>query len=131
MPLVIVAAKNLKHAFSIVEFSPQEMVKEYILVENDGIQDFLFDHKEFFTNYDIYYKFDPYMDICLEKEDVQKIIVFAYSILEAISKKVIQKSKLIIKYHLTYKKINEFALGLIRISTLALEKQYTLVGLGD
>lgn len=55
MSLPIVAAKNMNHALDILSIKPRKAIRNCIVEEPEGMDCFLYDFKEHFLNYDVYY----------------------------------------------------------------------------
>lgn len=130
MSLLIVAAKNKKHAFELCEIY-NDVASQCMVDEIEGIAGFLYDFKEKFLNYECYYTFDPYRDTYLKKSKVNEIKIFANSILNWIIESNIEEDIIIERYNLTFEKIKNFAIALNNICDFAIINGYGLVGLGD
>ena len=63
MSLSIVAAKDIDQALEILSAKAGKAMKSFIAEEPEGADRFLYDFQDAFTNYAIYYRFDPYRDI--------------------------------------------------------------------
>lgn len=63
MALSIVAAKDIEQAFEILSASPRKAVKDHLAEEPEEVGKFIYDFRAAFTNYECYYRFDPYRDI--------------------------------------------------------------------
>lgn len=70
MALSIVAAKDIEQAFEILSASPRKAVKDHLAEEPEEVGKFIYDFRAAFTNYECYYRFDPYRDILLEIDQV-------------------------------------------------------------
>ena len=66
MSLSIVAAKDMEQAIEILASRPRKAVKDHLAEEPEGVGNFLYDFRAAFTNYQCYYRFDPYGETCLE-----------------------------------------------------------------
>ena len=60
MSLSIVAAKDIEQAIEILASRPRKAVKDHLAEEPEGVGNFLYDFRAAFTNYQCYYRFDPY-----------------------------------------------------------------------
>ena len=66
MSLSIVAAKDMEHAFEFLAPRPQKAVKDHMAEEPERVGNFLYDFRAAFTNYQRYYRFDPFGETYLE-----------------------------------------------------------------
>lgn len=80
MSLSIVAARDIGHAAAFLSTKPRKAIKNHTAEETEGIGRFLYDFREAFTNYEWYYRFDPYRDTCLKAEQVLAIKTFSDSV---------------------------------------------------
>lgn len=96
------------------------------------MQDFFYDYRDNFSSLETYWLFDPYKDIELKKEDLREIEIFAQSLYGfAKNLDLKEKNKIIEKYNLSKSKIKSYGKKLADLARLAIEKNMTLVGLGD
>lgn len=131
MALLITAAKDTGHAVEILSNKPKKTVKPLFAQVFEGIDDFLYDFKEEFSNYECYYKFDPYGETFLENSRVNEIKIFADSVLKWTAENGTEENELIVGYNLTLKKIKVFAEKLNEVCDFAIENGYGLAGIGD
>ena len=80
MSLSIVAAKDMEQAIEILASRPRKAVKDHLAEEPEGVGNFLYDFRAAFTNYQCYYRFDPYGETCLEMDQVPAIKDFLDSV---------------------------------------------------
>ena len=108
-------------------------LKNYLMVtEEKNMQDFFYDYRDNFSFFDTYSLFDPYKDIELKRENLEDIEKFAQSLYDfAKSLDLEAENKIIEKYNLSQRKIKTYGKNLKALARLALEKNMTLVGLGD
>ena len=96
------------------------------------MQDFFYDYRNNFSFFDSYWLFDPYKDIKLKKENLEEIEIFAKSLYDfAKNLDLKEENKIIEKYNLSQRKIKTYGKKLADLARLAIEKNMTLVGLGD
>lgn len=76
MSLLIVAAKDTNEALELLSTKPKKAIKTHFVEEFEGIDNFLYDFKDEFLHYEIYYRFDPYRETYLEASSVCKIKIF-------------------------------------------------------
>lgn len=131
MSLLIVAAKDTNEALELLSTKPQKAVKTHFVEELEGIGSFLYDFKNEFLNYEIYYRFDPYRETYLEASSVYKIKIFSDSILQWITENGTKENTLISRYSITLNKIKKFAIKLNNVCDVAIKNKYGLVGIGD
>lgn len=102
------------------------------VIEEKNMQDFFYDYRDNFSSLETYWLFDPYKDIELKKEDLGEIEIFAQSLYGfAKNLDLKEKNKIIEKYNLSKSKIKTYGKKLADLARLAIEKNMTLVGLGD
>lgn len=85
MSLLIVAAKDTNEALELLSTKPKKAIKTHFVEKFEGIDNFLYDFKDEFLHYEIYYRFDPYRETYLEASSVCKIKIFSGSILQWIT----------------------------------------------
>ena len=106
-------------------------MKTHFVEKFEGIDNFLYDFKDEFLHYEIYYRFDPYRETYLEASSVCKIKIFSGSILQWITENCAKENTLISRYGITLNKIKNFAIGLNNVCDVAIKNKYGLVGIGD
>ena len=79
MSLSIVAAKDMEQAFELLASRPQKAMKDHMAEEPEGMGNFLYDFRAAFTNYQYYYRFNPYGETYLEMDQVPVIKAFSDS----------------------------------------------------
>lgn len=131
MSLLIVAAKDTNEALELLSTKPKKAIKTHFVEEFEGIDNFLYDFKDEFLHYEIYYRFDPYRETYLEASSVCKIKIFSGSILQWITENCAKENTLISRYGITLNKIKNFAIGLNNVCDVAIKNKYGLVGIGD
>ena len=131
MSLLIVAAKDTNEALELLSTKPKNAIKTHFVEEFEGIDNFLYDFKDEFLHYEIYYRFDPYRETYLEASSVCKIKIFSGSILQWITENGAKENTLISRYGITLNKIKNFAIGLNNVCDVAIKNKYGLVGIGD
>ena len=123
MSLLIVAAKDTNEALELLSTKPKKAIKTHFVEEFEGIDNFLYDFKDEFLHYEIYYRFDPYRETYHEASSV--------SILQWITENCAKENTLISRYGITLNKIKNFAIGLNNVCDVAIKNKYGLVGIGD
>lgn len=102
------------------------------VIEEKNMQDFFYDYRDNFSSLETYWLFDPYKDIELKKEDLDEIEIFAQSLYNfAKNLDLKEENKIIEKYNLSKSKIKSYGKKLADLARLAIEKNMTLVSLGD
>lgn len=130
MSLFIVAAKDLEQAIKILASRPRKAVKDHMTEEPEGVGNF-FDFQAAFTNYQCYYRFDPYGETYLEMDRVPAIQAFADSVLNWLLAHGAEENRVIQQYGVSFKKIRSFAADLGHVCDVAMEHGYGLSGIGD
>lgn len=117
----------------IGQLKKSKSLKNYLmLTEEKNMQDFLYDYRDNFSFFDTYSLFDPYKDIELKRENLEDIEKFAQSLYDFAKNLDLEaENKIIEKYNLSKRKIKTYGKNLKALARLALEKNMTLVGLGD
>ena len=131
MSLSIVAAKDIAQALEILSDKPGKAIKDFIAEEPEEVGCFLYDFRAAFTNYECYYRFDPYRDTLLEADQVPYIQAFADSVATWLLEHGGEENRVIQKYGLSFQKIRRFAAELNRVCDVAIEHGYGLAGIGD
>ncbi len=125
--LIVVLCNN------IGQLKKSKILKNYLMVtEEKNMQDFFYDYRDNFSFFDTYSLFDPYKDIELKRENLEDIEKFAQSLYDFAKNLDLEaENKIIEKYNLSKTKIKTYGKNLKALARLALEKNMTLVGLGD
>ena len=131
MSLSIVAAKDIKQAIEILASRPRKAVKDHLAEEPEGVGNFLYDFRAAFTNYQCYYRFDPYGETCLEMDQVPAIKAFSDSVIKWLAEHHTEENRVIGRYGVSFQKIRRFADELGHVCDVAMEHGYGLVGFGD
>lgn len=131
MSLSIVAAKDIAQALEILSDKPGKAIKDFIAEEPEEVGCFLYDFRAAFTNYECYYRFDPYRDTLLEADQVPYIQAFTDSVATWLLEHGGEENRVIQKYGLSFQKIRRFAAELNRVCDVAIEHGYGLAGIGD
>ena len=131
MSLFIVAAKDVDQAFEILWAKPRNAVKARLVEEPEEIGKFLYDLRAVFTNYEYYYRFDPYGDTYLETDQIPAIKVFSASVATWLWTHGTEENNVIQQYGVSFKEIGSFAMKLGRVCDTAMEHGYGLIGIGD
>lgn len=118
---------------NIGQLKKSKSLKNHLmLTEEKNMQDFFYDYRDNFSFFDTYSLFEPYKDIELKREDLGDIENFAQSLYDfAKNLDLKEENKIIEKYNLSQRKIKTYGKKLADLARLALEKNMTLVGLGD
>ena len=131
MSLSIVAAKDIEQAIEILASRPRKAVKDHLAEEPEGVGNFLYDFRAAFTNYQCYYRFDPYGETCLEMDQVPAIKAFSDSVIKWLAEHRTEENRVIGRYGVFFQKIRRFADELGHVCDVAMEHGYGLAGVGD
>lgn len=125
--LIIALCKNIS------EIKKSKSLKNFKhLAEEKNMQDFFYDYRDNFFSYETYWLFDPHKDIELKRESLLEIQKFAQSLYDfAKNLDLDEENKIIEKYNLSQRKIKTYSKNLADLARLAIEKNMTLVCLGD
>ena len=85
MSLSIVAAKDLEQACAVLSARPGKAMRARTAEEPEAVGNFLYDFRAAFTNYETYYRFDPYRETLLGPDQVLAIRAFADSVVTLLS----------------------------------------------
>ena len=129
MALSIVAAKDIEQAFEILSASPRKAVKDHLAEEPEEVGKFIYDFRAAFTNYECYYRFDPYRDILLEIDQVSAVKVFSDSVIKWLAEHDAEENSVIQRYGVSFPKIRRFAADLGHVCDAALEHGCELIGI--
>lgn len=99
--------------------------------EPEAVGNFLYDFRAAFTNYETYYRFDPYGETLLEPDQVLAIRTFADSVVAWLSEHEAEENRVIEVYGVSFPKIRRFAAALGRVCDTAAEQSCGLAGIGD
>ena len=118
---------------SLGQIKKSKSLKNYeILAEEKNMQDFFYDYRDNFSSLDTYRILDPYEDIELKRKNLEEIGIFAQSLYDfAKNLDLKEENKIIEKYNLSQRKIKTYGKKLAALARLAIDKNMTLVGLGD
>lgn len=128
MPLYILAAKTIEEAY---ERSLHQKRKEAYIIEEKGVQDFLFQYRDQLKQYDIYWQLNPYGVSKVECSDIPYIQVFAKSVKEWTEHHPNMENRIIDEFNLSFPRINRYMERLIRLCGFALENKEGFIALGD
>ena len=131
MSLSIVAAKDIEQAIEMLASRPRKTVKDHLAEEPEGVGNFLYDFRAAFTNYQCYYRFDPYGETLLEPDQVLAIRTFADSVVAWLSEHEAEENRVIEVYGVSFPKIRRFAAALGRVCDTAAEQSCGPAGIGD
>ena len=92
---------------------------------------FLYDFRAAFTNYQCYYRFDPYGETCLKMDQVPAIKAFSDSVIKWLAEHRTEENRVIGRYGVSFQKIRRFADELGHVCDVAMEHGYGLAGVGD
>ncbi|MBZ2386936.1 hypothetical protein K8P03_06540 [Anaerococcus murdochii] len=125
--LIVVLCNN------IGQLKKSKSLKNYLMVtEEKNMQDFFYDYRDNFSFFDSYWLFDPHKDTELKRESLEDIEKFAQSLYDFTKNLDLEEeNKIIEKYNLSQRKIETYGKKLASLARLAIEKNMTLVGLGD
>lgn len=130
MSLSIVAANNLEQACAVLSVRSGKAARARTAEEPEAVGNFLYDFRAAFTNYEIYYRFDPYRVTLLEPDQVPAIRVFADSVLIWLEEHEVKENQVIETYGVSFPKIRRFAAALRRVCDIAAEQGDGLVSIG-
>ena len=128
MPLFIVAAKSIKKANNIIIKYKDK--KSYI-IEDRRLQNFFFENRYNFNNYDFYHTFEPEGISKVDKSDVIHIKDFAQSVKNFIETDKYLENDSIGKFNVSKSKLKKFTEKLIKLAQYAIENNDDLIGLRD
>ena len=78
----IVAAESISQAVEMLTRKPRKAIRDFCVVLPEKLDDFLYDFRESFQNYQTFYLFDPYGEVFLPAEAVSQIKVFSDSVVK-------------------------------------------------
>ncbi|HIQ67470.1 MAG TPA: hypothetical protein IAB74_03045 [Candidatus Faecousia excrementigallinarum] len=131
MAMEIVAAESISQAVEMLTRKPRKAIRDFCVVLPEKLDDFLYDFRESFQNYQTFYLFDPYGEVFLPAEAVSQIKVFSDSVVKWAEENSPAENKVIETYGISLKKIRQFGTGLGHVCEIARENGYSLVGVGD
>lgn len=129
MPLIIVAARNIKEA------NDNSSYKESYVVEDIGLQDFFFIYRNEFKHYYIYHKLNPAGISKVDKTEVVLIKEFAESVRYFIENKVDNnfelENRIIDQCNVSITKVKRYIARLLKVVDYAMKNNDDIFGLGD
>ena len=128
MALIIVSAKDREDAYNKVIKLKK---KEAYVVEPKGLQDFIFDYKNEFECYEVYWKLNPDGISKIDNSEIKFIKEFLESVTVFLEENEKLENKIIEKYNLSMKKIRNYIDKLMKVLDLAEKNGDDIVGLGD
>lgn len=128
MALIIVSAKDREDAYNkVIKLKKKEAYVE----EPKGLQDFIFDYKNEFEFYEVYWKLNPDGISKIYNEEIKFIKIFAESLSLFLEENKKLENKIIEKYNLSMTKIRKYIGKLMKVLDLAEKNGDNLIGLGD
>ncbi len=128
MALIIVSAKDREDAYyKIIKLKNKEAYVE----EPKRFQDFIFDYKNEFEFYEVYWKLNPYGISKIDNREIKFIKEFLESITRFLEENAKLENKIIEKYNLSMKKIRNYIDKLMKVLDFAEKNGDDIVGLGD
>ncbi len=128
MALIIVSAKDREDAYNkVIKLKKKEAYVE----EPKGLQNFIFDYKNEFKFYEVYWKLNPYGISKIDNEEIKFIKIFAESVNRFLEENEKLENRIIEKYNLSMKKIRNYIDKLMKVLDLAEKNGDDIVGLGD
>lgn len=128
MALIIVSAKDREDAYNkVIKLKKKEAYVE----EPKGLQDFIFDYKNEFEFYEVYWKLNPDGISKIYNEEIKFIKIFAESLSLFLEENEKLENRIIEKYNLSFKKIRNYIDKLMKVLDLAEKNGDNLIGLGD
>lgn len=128
MALIIVSAKDREDAYNkVIKLKKKEAYVE----EPKGLQDFIFDYKNEFEFYEVYWKLNPDGISKIYNEEIKFIKIFAESLSLFLEENEKLENRIIEKYNLSFKKIRNYIDKLMKVLDLAEKNGDDIVGLGD
>ena len=131
MSLSIVAAKDLEQACAVLSARPGKAMRVRTAEEPEAVGNFLYDFRAAFTNYETYYRFDPYRETLLGPDQVLAIRASADSVVTLLSEHEAEENHVIETYGVSFSKIRRFAAALRLVCDAAVEQGCGLAGIGD
>ena len=128
MALIIVSAKDREDADNkVIKLKKKEAYVE----EPKGLQDFIFDTKNEFEFYEVYWKLNPYGISKINNREIKFIENFLESLSLFLEENENLENKIIGNYNLSFKKIRNYIDKLMKVLDLAEKNGDNLIGLGD
>lgn len=128
MALIIVSAKDREDAYNkVIKLKKKEAYVE----EPKRFQDFIFDYKNEFEFYEVYWKLNSYGISKIDNEEIKFIKIFTESVNRFLEKNENLENRIIEKYNLSMKKIKNYIDKLMEVLDLAEKNGDNIVGLGD
>lgn len=131
MSLSIVAAKDLEQVCAVLSVRSGKAARARTAEEPEAVGNFLYGFRAAFTNYETYYRFDPYRVTLLEPDQIPDIQVFADSVVTWLLEHEAEENHVIETYGVSFPKIRRFAAALRRVCDIAAEQGDGFVGIGD
>lgn len=100
----IVAAESISQAVEMLTRKPRKAIRDFCVVLPEKLDDFLYDFRESFKNYQTFYQFDPYGEVFLPAEAVSQIKVFSDSVVKWAEENSPAENKVIETYGISLKK---------------------------
>lgn len=128
MALIIVSAKDREDADNkVIKLKKKEAYVE----EPKGLQNFIFDYKNEFKFYEVYWKLNPYGISKINNREIKFIENFLESLSLFLEENENLENKIIEKYNLSMTKIRKYIVKLKKVLDLAEKNGDNLIGLGD
>lgn len=128
MALIIVSAKDREDAYEkVIKLKKKEAYVE----EPKRFQDFIFDYKNEFEFYEIYWKLNLYGISKIDNREIKFIKEFLESLTRFLEENAKLENKIIDKYNLSFKKIRNYIGKLMKVLDFAEKNGDNLIGLGD
>lgn len=128
MALIIVSAKDREDADDkVIKLKNKEAYVE----EPKRFQDFIFDYKNEFKFYEVYWKLNPDGISKIDNEEIKNIKEFLESLSLFLEENENLENKIIEKYNLSFKKIKNYIIKLKKVLDLADKNGDNILGLGD
>lgn len=128
MGLMIISAKNIKEAR---DKAISAKAKEASVVENEGLGDFFFSYKSYLSNYQIYYKLEPYGISKVDNKDLLLLKDFADSLIDFVENHQDLENQSIGQFNISFSQVIRYAEKLKNLCQYALANNEDLIGLGD
>ena len=128
MALIIVSAKDREDADNkVIKLKKKETYVE----EPKRFQDFIFDYRNEFEFYEVYWKLNSYGISKIDNEEIKFIKIFTESVNRFLEENEKLENKIIEKYNLSMAKIRKYIGKLKKVLDLAEKNGDNLIGLGD
>ena len=128
MALIIVSAKDREDAYEkFIKLKNKEAYAE----EPKRFQDFIFDYKNEFEFYEVYWKLNLYGISKIDNREIKFIKEFLESLTLFLEENEKLENKIIEKYNLSMKKIRNYIGKLMKVLDFAEKNGDNIIGLGD